>query len=53
MQRIVAHCLEKKPEQRFQHASDLGFVLETLSDSGSAAIPAVGQQVVEATTNSN
>jgi eukaryotic-like serine/threonine-protein kinase len=45
MQRIVARCLQKKPEQRFQHASDLGFALETLSDSGSTAIPAVGQPV--------
>jgi eukaryotic-like serine/threonine-protein kinase len=45
MQKIVSRCLEKKPEKRFQHASDLGFALETLSDSGSTAIPAVGQPV--------
>ena len=45
MQKIVGRCLEKKPERRFQHASDLGFALETLSDSGSTAIPAVGQPV--------
>jgi dipeptidyl aminopeptidase/acylaminoacyl peptidase len=45
LQRIVSRCLEKKPEQRFQHASDLGFALETLSDSGSAAIAAVAQPV--------
>jgi Tol biopolymer transport system component len=45
LQRIVSRCLEKKPEQRFQHASDLGFALETLSDSGSTAIAAVGQPV--------
>ena len=44
MQKIVSRCLEKKPEKRFQHASDLGFALETLSDSGSTAIP-VGQPV--------
>ena len=25
LERIVAHCLEKKPEQRFQSASDLAF----------------------------
>ena len=45
MQKIVSRCLEKKPEKRFQHASDLGFALETLSDSGSTAIPAAGQPV--------
>jgi eukaryotic-like serine/threonine-protein kinase len=45
LQRIVSRCLEKNPEQRFQNASDLGFALETLSDSGSTAIAAVGQPV--------
>jgi Tol biopolymer transport system component len=45
LQRIVSRCLEKKPDQRFQHASDLGFALENLSDSGSTAIAAVGQPV--------
>ena len=29
--RVVRHCLEKKPEQRFQSASDLGFALDALS----------------------
>ena len=28
LQKIVSRCLAKKPEQRFQHASDLGFALE-------------------------
>jgi Tol biopolymer transport system component len=45
LQRIVSRCLEKKPEQRFQNASDLGFALESLSDSTSTAIAAVGQPV--------
>jgi serine/threonine protein kinase/WD40 repeat protein len=45
LQRIVSRFLEKKPEQRFQHASDLGFALGTLSDSSSAATVAVGQPV--------
>jgi Tol biopolymer transport system component len=42
LRRIVQRCLEKKPEQRFQSASDLAFALEALSDSGdiSAAMPA-------------
>ena len=31
--RIVRRCLEKKPEQRFQSASDLSFVLEALSST--------------------
>lgn len=31
LERIVLHCLEKKPESRFQTAQDLGFALESLS----------------------
>jgi serine/threonine protein kinase len=31
--RIVAHCLEKRPDERFQSARDLSFQLETLGDS--------------------
>jgi serine/threonine protein kinase/Tol biopolymer transport system component len=31
--RVVHRCLEKKPEARFQSASDLAFALEALSDS--------------------
>lgn len=38
MQRVVHRCLEKKPEQRFQSASDLAFALEALSDSGSTPV---------------
>jgi eukaryotic-like serine/threonine-protein kinase len=37
LQRIIQRCLEKKPEQRFQSASDLAFALEALSDSGGIA----------------
>ena len=33
LQRIVNRCLQKNPEHRFQHASDLGFALESLSES--------------------
>jgi eukaryotic-like serine/threonine-protein kinase len=33
LQKVVYRCLEKKPEQRFQSASDLAFALEALSDS--------------------
>mgnify|MGYP003694681425 CR=1 FL=1 len=31
LERIVRHCLEKNPEQRFQSARDLAFDLESLS----------------------
>src|SRR5262245_55224409 len=31
LEKIVRRCLEKKPERRFQSASDLGFALETLA----------------------
>jgi serine/threonine protein kinase len=40
LQRVVAHCLEKKPGRRFQGAADLGFALESaLGDSSSAGVP--------------
>ncbi len=44
LQKIVSRCLEKKPEQRFQHASDLGFAPKTLPDSSGIAIPVVRQE---------
>jgi serine/threonine-protein kinase len=31
LERVVRHCLEKSPEQRFQSATDLGFAIEALS----------------------
>ena len=37
LQRIVHRCLEKKPEARFQSASDLAFALDSLSNPGSAS----------------
>jgi serine/threonine protein kinase len=33
LERIVRHCLEKDPEQRFQSAQDLAFDLEALSSA--------------------
>jgi hypothetical protein len=33
VQRIVNRCLARASEQRFQHAADLGFALEALSDT--------------------
>jgi len=47
LDRVVRHCLEKSPEERFQSARDLAFGLESLSDAGGPAtagraVPAVG-----------
>jgi len=39
LERIVRHCLEKNPEERFQSASDLAFDLETISAVSSANVP--------------
>ncbi|MGH9837502.1 MAG: protein kinase domain-containing protein [Blastocatellia bacterium] len=36
LEKIVRHCLEKKPELRFQSARDLGFALEALSTPSGA-----------------
>src|SRR5271165_2893653 len=45
LQRVVNRCLAKNPAQRFQHASDLGFALESLSDSSGSTITAAHQAV--------
>lgn len=52
LDRIVRHCLEKNPDQRFQSARDLAFNLEALSVSsasssslGKVAQPTVVQRV--------
>ena len=37
LERIVGHCLEKNPEERFQSAHDIAFDLEQLSGSSAAA----------------
>ena len=41
LDRIVRHCLEKNPEERFQSARDVAFALGALSDTGSSAAWAV------------
>ncbi len=41
LERLVRHCLEKNPEERFRSTHDLAFDLQALSgESGSAARPA-------------
>jgi hypothetical protein len=40
LQRIVAHCLEKNPQERFAAARDLAFDLESLSDVSATATSA-------------
>ncbi len=37
LERVVRHCLEKNPEQRFHSAHDLAFDLEALSDISASA----------------
>jgi dipeptidyl aminopeptidase/acylaminoacyl peptidase len=39
LDRIVRHCLEKLPDQRFQSARDLAFDLEALSAASGAVVP--------------
>ncbi len=43
LERVVRHCLEKNPEERFHSAHDLAFDLQALSGSSpAAAAPAAG-----------
>ena len=37
LERVVNHCLEKSPEERFNSARDLGFALEALSAPGTTS----------------
>jgi len=39
LERIVRHCLEKNPEERFHSAHDMAFDLETLTSLSSTATP--------------
>jgi eukaryotic-like serine/threonine-protein kinase len=39
LERIVSHCLEKNPEERFQSARDIAFDLEQLSGSATTHAP--------------
>jgi dipeptidyl aminopeptidase/acylaminoacyl peptidase len=39
LDRIVRHCLEKNPQERFQSARDVAFDLEALSAGSAVAVP--------------
>lgn len=41
LERIVRHCLEKRPEERFQSAYDLAFDLQSISGSSSQSEAAI------------
>jgi predicted Ser/Thr protein kinase len=41
LERIVRHCLEKRPEERFQSVGDLAFNLEALSQTSSRVVAKV------------
>src|SRR4030095_10420053 len=40
LSRIVRHCLEKDPQQRFQTARDLAFHLDSIGGSSVPTLPA-------------
>jgi serine/threonine protein kinase len=39
LERVIARCLEKRPEDRFQNARDLAFAIENTSSVSSATAP--------------
>ena len=45
LERIVRHCLEKNPAQRFNSARDLAFAIEALSDSSGAPTKTIDKMV--------
>ena len=47
LERIVQHCLEKKPEARFHSASDIAFDLEHLSGISSSSARATAVESVQ------
>ena len=43
LERILRHCLEKNPSERFQSARDLGFALAALSGTGTGSTAALSK----------
>ena len=48
LERIVRHCLEKNPEQRFHSAHDVAFDLESLSEKSAPTAGAAGAPALPA-----
>ncbi len=46
LERVVRHCLEKNPEQRFHSAHDVAFALEALSDVSTPTPAAAGLRAI-------
>jgi Tol biopolymer transport system component len=44
LERVVRHCLEKSPDERYQSASDLAFQLEALSSSSTGSFVAAPER---------
>jgi serine/threonine protein kinase/Tol biopolymer transport system component len=47
LERIIRHCLEKNPDERFQSARDIAFALDALSQTSTRAMPAVEEHPIE------
>ena len=45
--RVVRHCLEKRPEERFQSAHDVAFALQAIIDVGGSGLSGAGLGVPE------
>jgi Tol biopolymer transport system component len=45
LERVIRHCLEKNPEERFHSAHDLAFDLRSLSDASTPALAAATGRV--------
>jgi Tol biopolymer transport system component len=50
LDRLMRHCLEKKPEKRFQSASDLAFDLEMISGQSGSGASAITEALVPGRT---